>query len=197
MDASRRVDRIRTDREEGKLWHYYFTTYAWWIAIVSAILHITTHSPRTPSVVTDAAFSIAFGVAVVGTLISSNWGKKIYKIWGFHNLLTHILPFVVILATVLKYPTPPAAIWKTIVLACLPPLMYDFACGDRSEMLYQTFSPNTKKVFMVPILASVIICGVFVRSFIDQRSGFPWTPTDLALRRATNHPPDFPPNFLY
>ena len=169
MNFSPWVDTGETERYENHLLHYYFTTYSFWISILATVLHITNHSPTVPSVITDAAFSIAFGTAVVGTLISCNWGNKPRKIWDFSNLITHIAPFVCILTAVLKYPTPSAAIWKTIILALLPPLMYDFSCGDRSEALYKIQSPESRKTFMVPILACVIISGVFARSFIARR----------------------------
>ena len=168
MNTSRWIDTGETEKHEDKLLHYYFTTYAFWISILATVLHITLYNPGVASVITDAAFAIAFGVAVVGTLISCNWGKKLHKIWGFFNLVTHILPFVCILTAVLKYRTPTATVWKTIVLAWLAPLMYDFSCGDRSESLYQKQSSATKKMHMVPILASVITCGVFARSFIGR-----------------------------
>ena len=166
--ASPWIEPVKTEKHQDKLWHFYFTTYSWWIVILAAALHATTYIPYKSSAVTDGAFALSFGVLLVGTLISCDWGNKVSNIWNFSNLLTHIFPFLCIFAVVLKYPTPIAPLWKTIILACLPPLMYDFAYGDRSEKLYQAQSPHSERKFMMPILGCAIVGGIFFRSFIGR-----------------------------
>ncbi len=152
------------DAFENHLVHYSLTTYAIWIGILAAAMHITL--PRPSAVITDAAFALTFGVLVTGTGIVCDWGNKMHKVYNVFNLITHVLPFVLVLAALKGRQLPPAPLWKTIVAACLPPLMYDFACGHRANAMYKRFSPTSDTTFTIPILATTTICGALMRGLV-------------------------------
>lgn len=152
------------ENEELFSWHYYLTTYAFWIGLVAATIHVT--YPDPPGVLTDAAFALTFGVLVVGTGVSSDWGNKAHRAYCLSNLLTHVLPFLLVLAAIKSRPSTPSPMWKMVVLACIPPLMFDLTCGERADHMYQIFSPASEKAFMVPLLMSTTLCGALVRSHV-------------------------------
>ena len=152
------------DVKELLSWHYYLTTYAFWIGLVVATIHVT--HPDPPKVITDAAFALTFGVLIVGTGVSSDWGNKPHNVYCLSNLLTHVLPFLLVLAALKSRPSTASPVWKIIVLACIPSLMFDLTCGDRANHMYQIFSPTSRKSFMVPLLVSTTVCGALIRSHV-------------------------------
>ena len=146
--------------EKKKLWTHYLTTYIWWASVLATLIHVT--FTNAPGVVTDAAFALSFGVLVTGTMISSNWGDKGQNSVGFHNLLLHVLPFIVVTTALISNPKPAASLWKTLVLAYMLPLIYDLTARD-PEAWYRRFSPNTR-IHMCRIMLTVTItCGAVIR----------------------------------
>jgi len=150
--------------EEIFSWHYYLTTYAFWIGLITATIHVT--YPYPPRVLTDAAFALTFGVLVVGTGVSSDWGNNAHGAYSRSNLFTHILPLLLVLAAIKSRPSAPSPVWKMTVLACIPPLMFDLTCGERADHMYQIFSPSSRSSFMVPLLVSTTVCGALIRSHV-------------------------------
>lgn len=149
---------------EDYLYHLYFTTYAFWIGILAAVLHVTLPTP--PSIIADAAFAVTFGVLIVGSGIASDWGTHLHRIYNPHNLMSHALPFLLVLGALKGRPSTPSALWKICVAACIPGLMYEFSCGQRANYMYKRFSPASDTSFMIPILGAATVLGALVRSYV-------------------------------
>ena len=156
------------DETEDHLWHFYYTTYAFWIGLLATVLHVTLPSP--PGVVIDAAFAVTFGVLVVGSGIACDWGQKLSKVYQPYNLFTHLfthcLPFLLVCAALKGRPSKPSALWKICVAASIPALMYDFSCGNRANYMYKRYSPTSDTSFMIPILGAATIWGALMRSYV-------------------------------
>ena len=149
---------------EKYLYHMYFTTYAFWIGILAATLHVTL--PNPPSIVADAAFAITFGVLVVGSGIAGDWGARLHSMYKPPNLISHVLPFLVVLGALKARPSTPSALWKICVAASIPGLMYEFSCGKRANSMYKRLSPTSDTSFMIPILFAATMLGALVRSYV-------------------------------
>ncbi|MBC83353.1 MAG: hypothetical protein CL454_00665 [Acidimicrobiaceae bacterium] len=149
---------------EDYLYHMYFTTYAFWIGTLAAVLHVTL--PNPPSIVADAAFAITFGVLVVGSGIAGDWGARPHSMYAPSNLISHVLPFLLVLGALKGRPSAPSALWKICVAACIPGLMYEFSCGQRANYMYKRFSPASDTSFMIPILGAATVLGALVRSYV-------------------------------
>jgi len=153
--------------EKGKKleypWTHFMTTHVWWASVLATLLHISVR--ESPAVLIDSAFALTLGVMVTGSMISCDWMSRVERIFEYHNLLLHVLPFCVVTAALLSNPKPAAPIWKTAVLAFMLPLIYGLTAKE-PEKWYKSISPHTKKEKVQIMLAVSIAGAVLLRSFI-------------------------------
>lgn len=150
-------------KKEEYPWTHFLTTHVWWASVLATLLHISVS--ETPSVIIDAAFALTLGVMVTGSMISCDWMNRTERLFEFHNLLLHVLPFCIVTSALISNPKPAAPMWKTAVFAFMLPVLYGITAKS-PEKWYRSISPHTKRETVNIMLSISIAGGVLLRSFI-------------------------------
>ena len=150
-------------KKEEYPWTHFMTTHVWWASVLATLLHISV--PESPSVLIDSAFALTFGVMLTGSMVSCDWLDRAERLFEFHNLMLHVLPFCLVTAALLSNPKPAASVWKIAVLAYMIPLLYGLTAKD-PEKWYKTISPHTSTQRVQIMLSISIATGVLLRAFV-------------------------------
>ena len=145
----------------------YLTTFAFWTNVLVASAHMTL-TEKTPNILINAALSLSFGVMVVGSLISMDWGYQFSLLWNWRNLFTHVLPFVVVVIALYIRPVKPSNLLTTVLAALVVPIVYLCVRGSgQTERDYQRVSPQTFLIESVPIFIATLFLPPLVQHWIS------------------------------